>query len=642
MDELRIITKKIIKENNKSLSEYKEKSLIDNNNLYKPKKYELFPFKEIKAHASDILSGILFKNYIITGSSDKTICLWDSENFDLINTLNGHSGAVYSLAIWNNYLVSSSTDKTIRIWDIENFKLLTTILAHQNQIYSIYCKDNILISSSLDKTIKVWDILNKKLLGVINIDSSAWAILIYNNRIFAGLSDGSLRIYDINTLSLLSLYKEHSEAITQIKIFDNKIYTSSKDKTLKVWNIETFDLENTIEDKQVIWSFLLDKNKCIIGGDDKTLRLFDLNDKKNTQTINAHTDWISQIISINEKIISFSGDSKFKVWFKKPIYNCENIDFDIKSIDKSPFETEDEFNNRKIDVYLDLANKIIDYDYISIGTAKLISSDYNFDTRILPIIVDIKCDKIIKLSKLDKNFKSYIIIEKKDAQNLSELNNIINVYIKYYSEKNNIRYELCILDFNKKYLISPNYIRAESNNIKKVEVKKDRLDIKINKPNFYNDKALYIPEHDCNSIILSDTFRKAFEDYNEFEKRVKDKLLNYKYINCGKIELLADKYSINDKKFPIKSIFTCDKLLNIISLLPENNNHLINSESKSNQVMSLNKYEFYSFIIIDRYEAKNLYENSRTQNLYLSFIENLDKLYFELFIIFNGQRYFIM
>lgn len=643
MDELRILTKKNNNENTKqTLINYNKNNTISNENIYNPIKYTISNYKTVKAHDSDILCSIYSNGYLITGSSDKTIKIWDIENSKLVKVLTNHTSGIYALTIWNNYLISGSSDKTIRIWDLENFNLLTTILAHQNQIYSLSCHDNFLISSSLDKTIKIWNIEAKKLIGVINLELSAWCIIIHDNKIFAGLSDGTLRVYNLANGKLISSCKEHSEAITQIKIYNNKVYTCSKDQTIKIWNIDNIDLENSIDTiKQVIWSILPDNNYIFVGGDDKTLKVWDLHNKKIIQNINAHNDWVSQIILSQQKIITVSGDGIIKIWKKQPFYNCENIVLDIKSIDKSPFETDNEFNDRKMKSYIDLANKIIDYDYISIGAVKLLVDEYNFETNILPLNINVSCEKIIKLSKLEKEFKSYIVISKEEAKILHENNVLNNLYIKYYSEKNNLRYELSVISLDKKYLISPNFTKIEPTITKKKEIKKDRLDIKIKKPDVFNDKSLYNHEHDCNTIVLSDTFKKPFEDYNDFEKRVKEKLINYRYIHCGKIELLADKYSIEEQKFPIKTIFTCDKLLNIISLLPEENK-LVSENNTSKQLVSLKKYEFFSCIMIDRHNAKELYENSKSQNLYINFVENLDKLCFELFIIFDEKRYFIM
>lgn len=60
-------------------------------------------------------------NRVYTGSSDKSINIWDLENEGrLIGTLTGHEGTVTCLKCKGNKLFSSSDDKTIRIWNVSN------------------------------------------------------------------------------------------------------------------------------------------------------------------------------------------------------------------------------------------------------------------------------------------------------------------------------------------------------------------------------------------------------------------------------------------------------------------------------------------------------------------------------------------
>ena len=55
---------------------------------------------------------------LFSGSSDKTIKIWNLENGKLVNTLRGHSDTVWCISISHDgkILVSGSFDKTIKIW----------------------------------------------------------------------------------------------------------------------------------------------------------------------------------------------------------------------------------------------------------------------------------------------------------------------------------------------------------------------------------------------------------------------------------------------------------------------------------------------------------------------------------------------
>jgi WD40 repeat protein len=74
----------------------------------------------LKGHLSFINTLYLVNNdYILSGSDDKTIKVWDIKNdYQCMNTLTGHNGGIVSLLILDNSrLISSSSDGTIRLWN---------------------------------------------------------------------------------------------------------------------------------------------------------------------------------------------------------------------------------------------------------------------------------------------------------------------------------------------------------------------------------------------------------------------------------------------------------------------------------------------------------------------------------------------
>ena len=58
--------------------------------------------------------------FVVTGSEDKTIVIWNVQTGEEIKTLVGHLDIVETLIISKNdkYIVSGSWDKTIKIWNI--------------------------------------------------------------------------------------------------------------------------------------------------------------------------------------------------------------------------------------------------------------------------------------------------------------------------------------------------------------------------------------------------------------------------------------------------------------------------------------------------------------------------------------------
>jgi WD40 repeat protein len=80
--------------------------------------------KPLKGHNSNVRSVAYSPDgrHIISGSSDKSIRIWDAETGAVVNNpIKGHTDEVWSVAYSpdGRRIISGSDDRTIRIWDAE-------------------------------------------------------------------------------------------------------------------------------------------------------------------------------------------------------------------------------------------------------------------------------------------------------------------------------------------------------------------------------------------------------------------------------------------------------------------------------------------------------------------------------------------
>ncbi len=617
MDELRVVNKK-----KKELILAPTTALIKVDNLVNENSLNLTVFnctlsKTLSGHDSDILCLTASDNKIITGSQDKTIKIWDFKTGKLLNTLTGHNSGIYSLAVYKGKILSASADRTIKIWELATGKLICTLLGHNNHVYSLDVAGDKFISASLDKTIKIWDFETKKLLKVIpTANVSAFTVKIIDDTIVGGLSDGTIKVWDLDSGNLLVSYQEHEDSVTSIAVSNGKFITASKDRTVKIWNFNLDLLYDLRGHKGPVWSINVNSGKIFSGSDDKTIKIWNLADGTFIEELSGHSDWVSCLTTYQGKLISGSGDKTIKIWSRVPRHNCNSINLTKEEVIKSPFETDVEYEQRKTYLQKSLYSKISGYEYINIGKAELIADDYLLDTAILPIKININCDKVLNFSGLSKNYLSNIKIEKEKAHELYKISNIQDLYIRYFTDNDNFKYELVIISGDVKYPLD--LILKPLEGFQRKDVKAGRLKIEKGKTDLTEEICNIIPRHDCNTIDTTDTFKSPFEALSDFEKRVRKKLIGYGYINIGKVELLSEKYSIEEKIFPVNLTVTCDKIINISDL----------------------KKEVTGKIIVDRYLAKDIYDKSKIHNLFINFYEK-GELYYTLSIIFNGTKYII-
>ncbi|KAG9021645.1 hypothetical protein FS842_006519, partial [Serendipita sp. 407] len=101
--------------------------------------------------------------HIVSGSWDKTICLWDAETGQSLGKpLQGHTWGVTSVGFSPDgcHIVSGSWDETIRLWDAETGQSLGEPLqGHSKEVACVgFSPDGRhIVSGSWDETIRLWD-----------------------------------------------------------------------------------------------------------------------------------------------------------------------------------------------------------------------------------------------------------------------------------------------------------------------------------------------------------------------------------------------------------------------------------------------------------------------------------------------------
>ena len=73
-------------------------------------------------------------------------------------TLAGHTGGIKALAGWEGKLISGSSDKTIRVWDASTGGLDATLTGHRNVVSGLVVMGERLFSAAWDGSIRVWTV----------------------------------------------------------------------------------------------------------------------------------------------------------------------------------------------------------------------------------------------------------------------------------------------------------------------------------------------------------------------------------------------------------------------------------------------------------------------------------------------------
>ena len=203
-------------------------------------------------HPAQIASVAFSPNgqYVLSGSYDKTIKLWETATGREIRTFKGHSDLVNSVAFSpdGRYLISGSKDGTIRLWEVETGKQVRTWHGHEAGVYSLVFSSNgrYILSGGVEykAQIKLWEAATGKLLRSFSGHSDlVYSVALSPNGQYAisGSQDHTAKIWDVATGREIRTLKGHSNNVRSVAFSPDGRYalSCSIDKTVKLWEVAT-------------------------------------------------------------------------------------------------------------------------------------------------------------------------------------------------------------------------------------------------------------------------------------------------------------------------------------------------------------------------------------------------------------------
>ncbi|KAJ7929527.1 WD40-repeat-containing domain protein, partial [Mycena leptocephala] len=275
----------------------------------------------LSGHADPVWSVAFSPNgrHIVSGSWDNTVRIWDSESQQQIGQpLSGHADPVWSVAFSPNgrHIVSGSEDKTVRIWDSESQQQIGQPLSgHANGVSSVAFSPNgrHIVSGSLDKTIRIWD---SEMLSV--------AFSPNGRHIVSGSQDKTVCIWDSESQQQIGQpLSGHANEVWSVAFSPNgrHIVSGSSDDTVRIWDSESQQQigQPLSGHADPVWSVAFSPNgrHIVSGSEDKTVRIWDSESQQQIgQPLSGHANGVSSVaFSPNGRhIVSGSLDKTIRIW----------------------------------------------------------------------------------------------------------------------------------------------------------------------------------------------------------------------------------------------------------------------------------------------------------------------------------------
>jgi WD40 repeat protein len=266
--------------------------------------------------------------YIISGSRDNTIRLWESDKGIQVRIFEGHTVSVNSIAISmdDKYIVSGGQDTTIRLWEKDSGKLIKTFKGHNNYVTSVAISPDqkYIVSGSQDKTMRLWSMkLGKEIRRFRKIKDVVESVdFSPNSKLIASAGrDGVIRLWDIDSEMPKSDFKASNDRVNSVAFSPNGkfIACGSDDNKIHLWEVNAAREIKTLKGhtERILSVLFSNDGKYIVSGSyDKTVRVWDIKTEKEIQLFDKHTDGVNTVAFSPDGryIVSGGNDNTIRVW----------------------------------------------------------------------------------------------------------------------------------------------------------------------------------------------------------------------------------------------------------------------------------------------------------------------------------------
>ena len=291
------------------------------------------PPLEFKGHTSDVW-GVDFSpdgKYLATGSSDKTVRLWDLATGETIRIFSGHTdidGGKFSPD--GKYLLTGGgADHTALLWDIATGNTVQIFSGHTGgPDAGGFSPDGKLIvtAGGEDLTARIWDVATGETLHVLTGHSGENLPRVAFSPdgkyvLTAGDTDRTARLWDVATGNEVMVFSGHPDLVAAVAFSPDGKYvaTGCDDHIARVWDIASGELVREFTGHQGFVNgiaFSPDGRFLLTGSHDMTARLWDVATGETLRIFHGHTGQVQGVaFSPDGNLIATgSNDGIARVW----------------------------------------------------------------------------------------------------------------------------------------------------------------------------------------------------------------------------------------------------------------------------------------------------------------------------------------
>lgn len=274
----------------------------------------------LTGHSDSILSTAFSddNSLVATGGIDRDVIIWSTDSLKKQHILNHDdwvTGVVFSKH--DKSLITTTDRGKIYRWDIKKEKKTELITVPDSPEHIAIRSDLLRMASATEGSVRIWDMQTKK--GIdepISINEKITEIKFIDNKLYITTNNGSVYVVDhsSNSLKIIFQIPKSTELPKVVKLSPkaNYLATTSFDGTIKLWDLKTNKINHSIVHKKLgNIAFSPDGNSIVSYSVDNKIKIWNVVTGKHYRTLNGHKGYIDLVaFSNNSKLLVSASDNK--------------------------------------------------------------------------------------------------------------------------------------------------------------------------------------------------------------------------------------------------------------------------------------------------------------------------------------------
>jgi WD40 repeat protein len=201
--------------------------------------------------------------YMVSGSMDHTIRVWDTTTGAQRHAMSGHSATVTHVAFSPNgeWIVSASIDYTVRVWDAATGAHHHTMEGHAGTAHAAaFSPDGqFIVSGSDDQTVRLWDATTGYPRHIMRGHNGSVYTVAFSQDgrlVASGSGDKTVRLWDAATGTQHRVMSGHTDRVLTVAFSPDGqfIVSGSRDNTARVWDTTTGAQWRSVDYPSGVWA----------------------------------------------------------------------------------------------------------------------------------------------------------------------------------------------------------------------------------------------------------------------------------------------------------------------------------------------------------------------------------------------------